>query len=342
MGTDRGRMGVIRLAALGVLVVAVLAVAGAALFYRQQVGGTENGKPVKVVIQPGSTGEQIARTLLRTGVVGSDLVFRIYLKLNDAGGGLRAGEYDLRREMPYDELLASLEKGPEIEYLKVTIPEGLTEWQTAERVAETTPITAEAFLGAAKPTTVKPSALPDGIQTLEGFLYPETYFITERETAEDLVRRLVGEFDKRTADAPWDRAQALGRTPYEILVIASMVEREAQDPEEAGLVSAVIHNRLERGMPLGIDATVRYGIRKLTGPLLQSELDKPTPYNTRLIAGLPPTPIGNPGATAIRAALEPADSNALYFVRTANCRNHIFTESYEEFLTEKAKQPASC
>ncbi|MGH2688068.1 MAG: endolytic transglycosylase MltG [Actinomycetota bacterium] len=342
MGTGRGGMRVVRLAALGIVVVALLAAVGAALFYRQQVGGSPDGRPVKVVIDVGSTGEQIAQELLRAGVVTSDLVFRVYLKLNDAGGGLRAGEYNLREEMPYDELLASLEEGPEIEYLKLTIPEGLTEWQTAERVAEATPITAEAFLAAAKPVTVKPAALPEGVQTLEGFLYPETYFITERETAEDLVRRLVGEYDRRTADAPWDRAQALGRTPYEILVIASMVEREAQDPAEAGLVSAVIHNRLERGMQLGIDATVRYGIRKLTGPLLQSDLDKPTPYNTRLIPGLPPTPIGNPGETAIRAALEPADSNALYFVRTANCRNHVFTETYEEFLAEKAKQPASC
>jgi peptidoglycan lytic transglycosylase G len=342
MGRVRQGPGIVRFIALGAVVLALLIVGGAALFYQRQVGGADNGQAVKVVIQPGSTGEQIAKTLLRNGVVGSDLAFRIFVRLNDAGGGLRAGEYDLRKRMPYDELLASLEKGPRIEYLKVTIPEGLTERQTADRVAQTTRITSEDFLAVAKPTTVKPAILPDGVQTLEGFLYPETYFITERETAPDLVRRLVGEFDKRTADAPWDRAQSLGRTPYEILVIASMVEREAQDPNEAPLVSAVIHNRLKRGIRLEIDATVRYGLQKLTGPLLESDLATMTPYNTRLIAGLPPTPIGNPGATAIRAALEPADSNTLYFVRTANCRNHFFTDDYQKFLAEKAKQPASC
>ena len=155
-------------------------------------------------------------------------------------------------------------------------------------------------------------------------------------------RRLVGEFDKRTAGLPWERAQTLGRSPYEIVAIASMIEREAQDPKEASLVSAVIHNRLRANMALGIDATIRYGIDKPTGALLQSELDRDTPYNTRLHAGIPPTPIANPGATAIKAALEPADSDALYFVRVTDCRHHFFTKSFQEFQAKAAEQPASC
>jgi peptidoglycan lytic transglycosylase G len=332
----------VRAVVLGALVVVLGVVGAAVFFYQTQVGGSGDGAAVKVLIKPRSTGKQIAQTLRRDGVVGSDLAFRIFLKLKGAGGELQAGEYELRKHMAFDDLVATLERGPEIPFVKLTLPEGLTVEQTGARVGEVTKVSSQDFLAAATPATVKPAILPDGVPTLEGFLYPETYYIIEKEAAPDLVWRLVEEFGKRTADLPWDKAQALGRTPYEILVIASMVEREAQDPQEATLVSAVIHNRLRTNMPLGIDATIRYGINKPTGPLLQSELDRDTPYNTRLHTGIPPTPIANPGATAIRAALEPADSRALYFVRLADCRHHFFTDDYTEFQARKDLQPASC
>jgi UPF0755 protein len=340
--SESGEFAGMRLAVVGALVIVLVVLGGAALYYQREIRGSGDGKAVNVLIKPRSTGEQIARTLRDEGVIGSDLVFRIYLRLTDAGGALQAGEYELRTQMPFDDLVAKLQKGPEIAFVKLTLPEGLTLSQTAKRVGEATKITEAEFLDAAKPTTFKPSILPEGAPSLEGFLYPETYYIIEKEKAPDLVKRLVGEFEKRTDGLAWDGAQALGRTPYDILVIASMVEREAQDPEEAAMVSAVIHNRLKANMPLGIDATVRYGIDKPTGALLQSELDRDTPYNTRLHAGLTPTPIANPGLTAIKAALEPAESNALYFVRLADCRHHFFTDDYNEFLAKKDLQPASC
>jgi peptidoglycan lytic transglycosylase G len=324
-----------------VVLVAGLAVAVIGL-YQRETGGSRNGAPVKVLVKPLSTGQQIARTLRQDGVVGSDLALRVFLKLRGGGQALKAGEYDLRRDMPFGELVATLERGPKIAFVKLTLPEGFTVAQTAQRIGEVTKVPADAFLQAATPATVKPAILPDGVSSLEGFLYPETYYVIEKEGAPDLVRRLVGEFGKRTAGLPWDRAQALGRSPYEILVIASMIEREAQDPKEAPLVSAVIYNRLRANMALGIDATIRYGIEKPTGALLQSELDRDTPYNTRLHAGIPPTPIANPGATAIKAALEPAGSDALYFVRVADCRHHFFTKSFQEFQARAAEQPASC
>jgi UPF0755 protein len=327
---------------IGVLVVVVGVVIAVFVLYQQQTGGSPNGAPVKVLIKPLSTGQQIARTLREDGVVGSDFAFRVYLKLRGGGQELKAGEYDLRRDMPFDDLVSTLKRGPKIAFVRLTLPEGFTVTQTAQRVGEVTKVTAQDFLQAANPLTIRPPILPDGVSSLEGFLYPETYYVIEKEAAPDLVRRLVDEFGRRTADLPWERAQALGRTPYEVLVIASMIEREAQDPKEAPLVSAVIYNRLRTNMPLGIDATIRYGIDKPTGPLLRSELDRDTPYNTRLHAGIPPTPIANPGATAIRAALEPADSDALYFVRVADCRHHFFTNSYQEFLAKAAQQPATC
>jgi len=122
-------------------------------------------------------------------------------------------------------------------------------------------------------------------------------------------------------------------TPYEVLVIASMVEKEVQVPRERALVAAVIYNRLRAGMPLGIDATIRYGLDiPPTQAILQSQLDSDNPYNTRNRAGLPPTPIANPGLASMQAAAHPAPVDFLFFVRKADCRSHFFTASEQEFL----------
>jgi uncharacterized YceG family protein len=128
-------------------------------------------------------------------------------------------------------------------------------------------------------------------------------------------------------------ARSKNLTPYDVLIIASMIEKEVQVPRERALVSAVIYNRLREGMPLGIDATIRYGYDiPPTQAILQSQLDADHPYNTRKRVGLPPTPISNPGLASLQAAAHPADSDFLYFVRKADCKSHFFTASEAEFL----------
>ncbi|MGH2768840.1 MAG: endolytic transglycosylase MltG, partial [Actinomycetota bacterium] len=200
-----------------------------------------------------------------------------------------------------------------------------------------THITREEFLAAATPATARPSVLPPGIETLEGFLYPKTYRVLERAGAEDVVRQLVDQFEKEAFPSPLGLAANFDLTEYQILVIASLIEEEAKADEERAKISSVIHNRLRRGMKLEIDATVQYAVKKYGQPLTVSDLQVDSPYNTRKFPGLPPTPISSPGIESVEAAVEPAGSDALYYVLTADCTHHFFTASYDEFLREKAQ-----
>jgi peptidoglycan lytic transglycosylase G len=173
---------------------------------------------------------------------------------------------------------------------------------------------------------------------LEGFLFPDTYAFDRKSTSRQLVRAQLGEFGANWGTLDLSYARSKNLTPYDVLTIASMVEGEAQVPSERPLVAAVIYNRLHAHMPLGIDATLRYGLHvPPTESLTQSELHDPTPYNTRLHTGLPPTPINNPGLAAMRAAALPAHVNYLYFVRKPDHRHHYFTSSYQDFLQHEAQ-----
>lgn len=331
------------IALLGLLVLGIGAAGALTIIYRTQVEGASGGRPVTLVVTPGSSAVKIAESLERRGVISSSFWFLGYLKIQGAGRNLRAGEYRLRTRMPFDQLLTSLEKGPAIPFRRLTLPEGLTVEQVAGVVEASTHIPADQFLPAATPLTVRPSILPDGAQSLEGFLYPTTYHVIERETPQDLVRRLVAQFEKEVREAPWDKATSLGRTPYEILVIASMIEEEAKADEERFLISAVIHNRLRRGMLLGIDATIQYAVKKYSGePLTESDLAVDSSYNTRRYPGLPPTPISSPRVGSIVAALQPASSEALFYVLTGDCKHHFFTADSRAFERAKQAQPRSC
>ena len=148
---------------------------------------------------------------------------------------------------------------------------------------------------------------------------------------------LLEEFDEQVRDLPWHNADELGVTPYEIVTIASMIEREASIPEERPLVAAVVYNRLEIGEILGIDATLRYIDPNPDDGLTESDLAIDSPYNTRLYEGLPPTPIANPGIDSIRAALEPADSDVRYYVLCGDDGSHEFSSDYERFLADKER-----
>ncbi len=331
------------LAILVILAVGLAASGVAALrVYRSTAKGRPEGRPVKVVVAPGSSGSEIVRVLEARRVVRSGSIFRLFLRAKGVGGDLRAGEYELRESMPFEEVLAALRKGPELSFVKLTIPEGLTLEQTAVQVEEQTRISREDFLAAATPSTVRPAILPPGGTSLEGFLYPQTYNVIERERAEDLVRRMVRQFDEETARLSWDRAEGAGLSSYEALVIASLVEEEAKVDEERPIISAVIHNRMRKKMRLEIDATVQYALKKYEGQtIMLADLEVDSPYNTYRVPALPPTPISSPRASSIRAALQPAGTGAVYYVLTPDCRRHFFTASYQEFLRAKAR-PRRC
>jgi UPF0755 protein len=177
------------------------------------------------------------------------------------------------------------------------------------------------------------------VKTLEGLLFPETYLVTKRDTAQSVVDRMVQTFTKATATLDWTRAVEKGLTRYQVVIIASLIEREAKVPEDRTKVAAVIYNRLARHMRLQIDATALYDLPEHKVPTLR-DLRRPSPYNTYLIPALPPTPIASPGLASLEAALHPAATNALFYVVCEKSGKHCFTDSLTQFERLKRLRPA--
>jgi UPF0755 protein len=228
--------------------------------------------------------------------------------------------------------------------LRIVYPEGFSARQMADRVSEVrkiairrrhvTPRLTGVAYKAATAHARAPRAFRPFLRrrSVEGFLFPALYEFTQFTTASELVEKQIAAFEERWRTIDLRRARARGRTAYDVLTIASMIERETAVPAERRLVSAVIYNRLRQGMPLGIDATLRYGLG-IPGnrPLTKRQLQSNSPYNTRRFKGLPPTPIGNPGAPSMRAAARPAPRNYLYYLRKPNSLSHFFTADEQEF-----------
>jgi UPF0755 protein len=204
----------------------------------------------------------------------------------------------------------------------------------AKRKRNITPkLSPEAYLTATKAGPIPADFRRTKMPHLEGFLFPATYEFTQATTSRELARDQLEAFAAAWAKVDLDFAEEKNLTAYDVLIIASMVEKEVQVPRERPLVAAVIYNRLKAGMPLGIDATIRYGFNiPPTQAILQSQLDSDSPYNSRKVVGLPPTPIANPGLASIQAAAHPAEVDYLFFVRKADCKSHFFTASEDEFL----------
>ncbi|MCA1838827.1 MAG: endolytic transglycosylase MltG [Actinomycetota bacterium] len=304
--------------------------------------GRADGAPVSVVIDKGTSGLRIAAVLQDKKVIRSALAFRIYLKLNHVAGGLKAGGYELRQDMAFKDILAKLNKGPAVRFVRLIVPEGLTIDQTADQVAKLTHVTKADFVAAATPATASPASLGQPPPSLEGFLFPSTYFVTDKDDARSIVKKMVDEFDKRARALGIDKPES-GRDPYSIVKIASMIEREAKVDAERPTVAGVIENRLTRNIPLGLDATIQYLVKKFHGePLTQSDLAIDSPFNTRKVAGLPPTPIASPGIPSLKAALHPEKNDYIYYVLTSDCKTHFFTSKYAEFEHARQQQPKSC
>jgi uncharacterized YceG family protein len=233
--------------------------------------------------------------------------------------------------------------------LRIIFPEGFTRAQMAERIGEVNKIAERKRKVTPKLSPPRYLALTSGSSrvpkefrsegrppNLEGFLFPATYEFTKRTTTHQLVNHQLATFRKNWGSVNMRFARSKNLTPYDVLIIASMVEKEVVAPEERPLVSAVIYNRLHVGMALGIDATLRYGLDiPPTESIRQSQLDSDNPYNTRRVAGLPPTPIANPGLASLQAAAHPAKVDYLFFVRKPDKVHHFFTASDEEFESYK-------
>jgi UPF0755 protein len=235
--------------------------------------------------------------------------------------------------MTLDGVLDVLTTAPDpVPTARLTIPEGYRLTQIAERVQEDLGIPSEQFMRAVeRGDRSLPPYLPDDAESVEGFLFPETYeFRARGTTADDVIDRLMAQFDTVAEDLPWENAEALGVTPYEVVTIASMIEEEARLAEERPVIAGVIYNRLEVGMTLGIDATLLYDDPTPDGQLSVADLEYDSPYNTRINGGLPPTPISSPGLASLQAALQPEETEFFFYVLCGEDGHHVFAVTNAE------------
>jgi peptidoglycan lytic transglycosylase G len=287
-----------------------------------------------VTIPEGATSTQIAQTLHDNGVITSPLIFRFLSWLEGKGGDFKAGDYVFNKGIHYAEAFSILEAGPNFQ-ARFTIPEGLTVDQTASRVAQSTTVAPDDFKAAASSGDFDMEFIPAQDQdNLEGFLFPKTYTVAEDVSGRQVVEMLLNQFKADTSGLDWPKSQTLGITPYQAVITASLIEREAAVDDERPLIAAVIFNRLKKDMLLQIDATVQYALPEWKDVLTYDDLKVDSPYNTYLHKGLPPGPICSPGLASLEAALNPADVDYLYYVATGNGR-HFFTSDYNEFLRVK-------
>ncbi len=217
--------------------------------------------------------------------------------------------------------------------VSVTFPEGLRREEIAAVLARRTRLSAGAYLAVTAPSARGARlAGRDRPTSLEGFLFPATYLIGRRTTVADLVNAQIAAYQGASATVGYAYARSRNLTKYDVLIIASMIEREVQDPRERALVSGVIYNRLRRGIPLQIDATVLYALGSWTAKLDDSTLNVRSPYNTRRVVGLPPGPISNPGLASLKAAAHPARTSYLYYVaRNDGTGRHYFARTLPQF-----------
>ena len=334
-GVPRRRRGRRAVPILFLLVVAAVAFF---LYRLYQPGAGEGAGTVAVTIPEGNSAEQIGDLLAGKGVVPSSFFFSLRARLD--GGNLRSGTVELKRDMSYtaalDELTKPAVAAPKL--AKITLPEGPSSKELAGRVKEAG-FTGSYTAAAKRSTRLDPRdyGAPKGA-TLEGFLFPATYELKPGSSAKALVGQQLTAFKRSFAKLGLKKARARKLSRYDVLVIASMIEREAGVAKDRRLISGVIYNRLKQGIPLGIDATIRYDLDNFSRPLRVSELEKDTPYNTRTRTGLPPGPIGNPGLASLKAAANPATNDFLFYV-VKPCANgaHAFSSTDAKFQQDVAK-----
>ncbi len=327
----RGRYRRRRFLALGLLLVGVLIAWFLIAFFQPPPFDPGDGSGEAIVTVPdGASAGQVADLLSENDVVSNGTLFEWRLKLAGKTGQILPGRYVLAHDMSYAKAIDRLTSaGGKI---NVTIPEGEDRTQIAATVKDLG--LSGDYLAASKSFKgFDPNRYgAQNPKSLEGFLFPATYELDPGASVDQLVSQQLQAFRQNIAGVNLSYAKSKNLTVYDVLTIASMIDKEVMVPSERPLVAAVIYNRLHRGMPLGIDATTRFEFHNYTGEITQSQLQSPSPYNTRTHAGLPPTPIGNPGLAAIQAAAHPAKVNYLFYVVNGDgSGHHCFTASEQEF-----------
>jgi UPF0755 protein len=323
-----------------VVFVLLMAVLGAGAYEAFQLTGNRRpkvqaGLPVNFTVQPGEGSRQIGNALEEAGVVDSGGRFRAVASERGLDGALKPGEYRLETGMDVDSVIDVLVRGPNLG-TPFTVPEGFTVDQIVDRIAATKRFSKAALDKALVSSNLEVPFRPKGTRTLEGLLFPQTYRIDKKATATSVIQDMLDQLDNVMGRFDLS-ATPRNLSPYQVLIVASMVEREAKVPEDRAKIARVIYNRLARQQALQIDATVQYALGSPKPRLSNNDLQVDSPYNTYLHNGLPPTPIASPGQASIEAAMNPANGPWLFYVLTDADGHHAFTASATEFAELKAE-----
>lgn len=339
-----------------VLFLAVVAVAGVSYWVFSTVNQPQEHTHAAeyIKIEKGSTPKQIVTQLVDAGVVPSYSATMFYLRIFGDSGNLQAGEYQFNSPITTLQVLKQLEKGQDLT-VKLIIPEGFTRFDIAKRIVEkfknAVPPPRDGFtqnrdaevqvLGLMDDVSLINDIAPQA-KNLEGYMYPSTYSFQPDSTAPVIIRTMVDQFRKIWKPEWAQQARSIGRTPHEIVTMASLIETETGVESERPIVAGIINNRLARNVPLGIDQTNVYIAKMMgrwDGTINKSDLEVNSPYNTRIKTGLPPGPISSVSESSIKAALNPQPNNFLFYVRNVdvNDGSHWFYESAAEFEKGKAK-----
>lgn len=343
---------------LGALAIVAILIAGSTgWWYMNQINPKgDPGPAVNFTVNPGETIESLSVRLQDEGIITNARVFRWYVR-RQGGLELTPGYYALRPRDHMGNLMSVLRTPPEETYSSVTFPEGFTASQMANRLAEKVPrMLVSDFLKATSDGSVRSEFQPESVTSLEGLLFPDTYQVSNGESPGQVIQRMVSLMERvGRQEQIVEKGYVLGHSAYDVLIVASMIEREAKVDEDRPLIARVIWNRLELGMPLQIDATLYYG----QDPNLPFDQLKSidSPYNTYLYAGLPPTPIANPGRASIEAAANPANNPPaggaecknvpkdlclyLYYVLADEEGRHVFAVTLEQHQANVDKARAA-
>lgn len=327
-----------------ILIVMILSTLFILFAVNHYLGSTKNAlipgdtETILVTIPRGTSTGEIAELLKQQGLIADTTLFRIKSKLEGYEGNYKAGEYPLSAGMTMEEMMSILLAGHD-NVTRFTIPEGYDIGRTIETLSSQGLIDSEAFQKEVEMGDFDysfMSLLPAGKNRLEGFLYPETYEVYSDANEHEIIDKMLSQFDQVFDQKRIERAKEIGMDPYAVVILASIIEREAVISEDRPVIAGVFYNRLRIEMPLQSCATVQYILGEQKAVLSDADVKIESPYNTYRIAGLPPTPICSPGIESIDAALWPTSSDYLYFLAKGD-GSHVFSTTYEEHLRNKAR-----
>ncbi len=326
---------------IAAIVILILLLSGGYLYYNSVINHPLKGKEEKtqVVVNKGDTLYNVLNRLDTKGKIKNISMIKIHIKLNSISGNIKPGDYEINSDISFDNLVNEIKKGNEADNsIKITIPEGFDIDKISAKIEEAGLCKKDDFIKAVKeykyPNYIKSSN--EKKYNIEGFLFPDTYSIKKDAKPDEIVDKMVKRFEEVLKECEKELNISLQENKVEETInISAMIEKEARNKEEMPTIASVINNRIDKKMPLQIDATVLYALGKHKEVVTYKDLEVVSPYNTYKIPSLPAGPIASPGKEAIKAAMAPAKTDYLYYLYDSKKGSHFFTNNYNEFLKKK-------